>query len=153
VNENFINRVRPDQKATAKLNAYPDWQIPAHVIAVIPTADRSKGTVTVRIALDQKDARILPEMGVRVSFLDDAAQQSPGKPAAGVTLPANAVQGNGTTGTIFVVHDDTVERRAVRLGAGNGDSVVVLSGLTTGERVAVGDFTQLKDGAKIRVEQ
>ena len=62
VNENFINRVRPAQQATARLNAYPDWQIPAHVIAVIPTADRSKGTVTVRIALDQKDARILPEM-------------------------------------------------------------------------------------------
>src|SRR3984885_16282592 len=69
VNENFINRVEPAQKATAKLNAYPDWQIPGHVIAVIPTADRSKGTVTVRIALDQKDPRILPEMGVRVSFL------------------------------------------------------------------------------------
>src|SRR5579863_6585230 len=79
VNENFINRVRPAQQASAKLNAYPDWQIPAHVIAVIPTADRSKGTVTVRIALDQKDARILPEMGVRVSFLADASQAPGGK--------------------------------------------------------------------------
>ena len=73
VNENFINRVQPAQKVTAKLNAYPDWHIPGHVIAVIPTADRSKGTVTVRIALDQKDQRILPEMGVRVSFLADSA--------------------------------------------------------------------------------
>jgi RND family efflux transporter MFP subunit len=163
VNENFINRVRPDQQATARLNAYPDWQIPAHVIAVIPTADRSKGTVTVRIALDQKDARILPEMGVRVSFLADAAQpQDPGtKPAGGVNLPANAVQSSGDgaagagggTGTVFVVHGDTVERRAVRLGAGSSDNATILSGLTAGERVAVGDFTQLKDGAKIRVEQ
>ncbi len=74
VNENFINRVQPAQQASAKLNAYPDWQIPAHVIAVIPTADRSKGTVTVRIALDQKDARILPEMGVRVSFLAEPSK-------------------------------------------------------------------------------
>ena len=154
VNENFINRVRPAQQATARLNAYPDWQIPAHVIAVIPTADRSKGTVTVRIALDQKDARILPEMGVRVAFLDDPGPEPDGKAAAGVTLPGNAVQGSGATGSVYVVaHGDTVERRAVRLGAGSSDSVTVLSGLVAGERVAVGDFNQLKDGAKIRVEQ
>jgi RND family efflux transporter MFP subunit len=153
VNENFINRVRPAQQASAKLNAYPDWQIPAHVIAVIPTADRSKGTVTVRIALDRKDARILPEMGVRVSFLADPAQEPDSKPAGGVTLPSGAVQGSGATGAVFVVHDDTVERRAVRLGAGTSDSITILSGLAAGERVAVGDFTQLKDGAKIRVEQ
>jgi RND family efflux transporter MFP subunit len=153
VNENFINRVRPDQHATAKLNAYPDWQIPAHVIAVIPTADRSKGTVTVRIALDQKDARILPEMGVRVSFLADQSEDHGSKSAGGVTLPSNAVQGSDITGAVFVVHGDTVERRAVRLGAGSGDSVTILSGLTAGERAAVGDFAQLKDGAKIRVEQ
>jgi RND family efflux transporter MFP subunit len=153
VNENFINRVRPDQKASAKLNAYPDWQIPAHVIAVIPTADRSKGTVTVRLALDQKDARILPEMGVRVSFLADPAQDAGGKPASGVSLSSNAVQGSGATGVVFVVHDDTLDRRTVRLGASSGESVTVLSGLAAGERVAVGDFAQLKDGAKIRVEQ
>jgi RND family efflux transporter MFP subunit len=154
VNENFINRVSPGQKATAKLNAYPDWQIPAHVIAVIPTADRSKGTVTVRIALDQKDARILPEMGVRVSFLADAvAEVQGGRPAGGVNLPGNAVQGSGATGVVFVVHGDTVERRAVRLGAGSGDNMTVLSGVTAGERIAVGDFNLLKDGAKIRAEQ
>ena len=153
VNENFINRVRSNQHASARLNAYPDWQIPAHVIAVIPTADRSKGTVTVRIALDQKDARILPEMGVRVSFLDNPAQEPGSKIAAGVTLPVNAVQGSGSTGTVFVAHGDTVEQRAVRLGAGSGGNITVLSGLAAGERVAVGDFAQLKDGAKIRVDQ
>jgi RND family efflux transporter MFP subunit len=158
VNENFINRVRPAQRVSAKLNAYPDWQIPAHVIAVIPTADRSKGTVTVRIALDQKDARILPEMGVRVSFLAAATSDKDpdGKSAAAVTLPNDAVQRTGTTattGTIFVVHENTLERRAVRLGTSGGAGVAVLSGLVAGERVAVGDFTQLKDGARIRVEQ
>jgi RND family efflux transporter MFP subunit len=151
VNENFINRVRPDGRATAKLNAYPDWQIPAHVIAVIPTADRSKGTVTVRLALDQKDGRILPEMGVRVSFLADAGPES-GAKAAGVTLPAKAVQASGSIGSVFVVREDTVERRAVRLGAGSGDAVTVLSGIAPGERVAVGDLDRLRDGAKIRVE-
>ena len=153
VNENFINRVRAAQQASARLNAYPDWQIPAHVIAVIPTADRSKGTVTVRIALDQKDARILPEMGVRVSFLADSPQEPGSKPAAGVNLPGNALQASGDTATVFIVHGDTVERRAVRLGASNGDRVTVLSGLAAGESVAVGDFTRLKDGIKIRIEQ
>ena len=153
VNENFINRVRAAQQASARLNAYPDWQIPAHVIAVIPTADRSKGTVTVRIALDQKDARILPEMGVRVSFLADSPQEPGSKPAAGVNLPSNALQASGDTATVFIVHGDTVERRPVRLGASNGDSATVLSGLAAGENVAVGDFTRLKDGVKIHIEQ
>jgi hypothetical protein len=137
---------------SAKLNAYPDWQIPAHVIAVIPTADRSKGTVSVRIALDKKDERILPEMGVRVAFLDAAPENGGAKPI-GVTLPGNAVQASGATGVIFVVRDSTVERRAVRLGASGSGGVTVLSGLAPGERVAVGDFTRLKDGVKIRIEQ
>jgi HlyD family secretion protein len=148
VNENFINRVQPDQKTTAKLNAYPDWLIPGHVIAIIPTADRSKGTVTVRIAIDQKDPRILPEMGVRVSFLFDSSAGGTSKPIPGVRLPANAVQSSAAIGVVFVVHDSTLERRAVRLGATGGDYVTVLSGLSPGEKVAVGDFAQMKDGAK-----
>ena len=131
VNENFINRVQTNQAVTAKLNAYPDWQIPAHVIAVIPTADRSKGTVLVRIGLDQKDGRILPEMGVRVSFLADAAKDG-GGPVTGVSLPATAVQASGSTGVLFVVRDTTLERRAVRLGTGSGDRVTVISGLAAG---------------------
>jgi RND family efflux transporter MFP subunit len=153
VNENFINKVRADQKVSAKLNAYPDWQIPGHVIAVIPTADRSKGTVTVRIALDQKDSRVLPEMGVRVSFLAEPTEGSDSKPAVGVNVPSSAVQASGETGVVFILRGDIVERRAVRLGASSGDNATVLSGLTAGDRVAMGDFTQLKDGAKVRVEQ
>jgi RND family efflux transporter MFP subunit len=153
VNENFINRVLPDQRVDAKLNAYADWHIPARVIAVIPTADRSKGTVTVRIALEQKDPRILPEMGVRVSFLAAATDDAGGKQSSGVRVPSIAVQSAGTTGAVFVVHGDIVERRAVRLGAADGDSVAVLSGLAPGDRIAIGDFTRLKDGATIRVEK
>lgn len=153
VNENFINRVLPDQKVSAKLNAYPDWQIPAHVIAVIPTADRSKGTVTVRIALDQKDPRILPEMGVRVSFLAGSPTEATTKPVPAVSLPANAVQTTGSVGVVFVAHESTIERRAVKLGASSGEGVTVLSGLSAGERIAIGDFAQMKDGAKIRIEQ
>jgi RND family efflux transporter MFP subunit len=152
VNENFINRVRPAQPVTAKLNAYPDWQIPAHVSALIPTADRSKGTVMVRIAIDDKDSRILPEMGVRVSFLGMEPTQT-GPPTDGaVRLPMAAVQEAGAAGTVFVVHDDTVERRAVRLGVKTATDVTVIAGITAGTRIAVGDFARLRDGAQIRIE-
>jgi RND family efflux transporter MFP subunit len=149
VNENFINRVQTDQKVAAKLNAYPEWQIPAHVIAVIPTADRSKGTVMVRIGIDQKDARILPEMGVRVAFL--AAAPS-GEKVSGVSIPAAAVQVSGSTGVVFVVHDAALERRAVRLGSSDHDTVTVIAGLEAGERVAVADFATLKEDAAVRIE-
>lgn len=155
VNENFINRVTADQKVTARLNAYPDWQIPAHVIAVIPTADRSKGTVTVRIAIDQKDPRILPEMGVRVSFLAPAQAGSSTAPA-GALLPADAVQSadgtDASTGVVWVIREDRVERRAVKLGAKTGNDQTIIAGLTAGERVAVGDFSKLQDGTKIKLE-
>ncbi len=146
----------PAQRVNAKLNAYPDWQIPAHVIAVIPTADRAKGTVTVRIALDNSDPRILPEMGVRVSFLEEAASGPEPRTAAAVSVPSSAVETSGTTGTtgvVYVVHDGRVERRAVRLGANTAAGPSIISGLAPGERVAVGDLSALKDGAPVRVSQ
>ncbi len=122
VSENFINRVRPQQPVTIKLNAYPDWDIPGSVIAMIPTADRAKATVKVRIAIKQKDPRIIPEMGARVAFLSDDEPPAAGtakNPAAGVVIPADAVTTSGTSSVVFVVHGSTVERRAVRLGGKN----------------------------------
>jgi RND family efflux transporter MFP subunit len=76
VNEAYIGRVQPGQPVESVLNAYPDWKIPSHVIAIIPTADRAKATVKVRVGLDLKDGRIVPDMGVRVSFLEDAKPAS-----------------------------------------------------------------------------
>jgi hypothetical protein len=90
-------------------------------------------------------------MGVRVSFLAEASNGG-GQPATGVSAPVTAVQGSGTTGVVFVVRDSTLERRAVRLGASSSDHVTVTSGLAAGERIAVGDFKEMKDGAKIRIE-
>jgi RND family efflux transporter MFP subunit len=155
VSENFINRVRPKQAATITLNAYPDWQIPAEVIAVIPTADRSKATVKVRIAFKQKDARIVPEMGARVSFLDEAPQAHAGaaSPAPVVMVPAEAVQANGDAGTVFIVSGDVVEHRAVRIGARDGNTQTILSGLQPGAILAIGDFSKLSDGARVRIVQ
>jgi len=155
VNENFIGRVHAGQAATLKLNAYPDWQIPGSVITVIPTADRSKATLKVRVAIKQKDPRILPEMGLRVAFLADApVAAAPGAaPPAGVTVPADAVQGaSGETGTVFVLHDDRLERRQVRLGQRSGDSQTVLAGLSAGDRVAVGDLSKLSEETRFKVE-
>ena len=157
VNENFINRVQPAQAATARLNAYPDWQIPAHVIAVIPTADRSKGTVTVRIALDVKDPRILPEMGVRVAFLDTAPAAAPAGGGAatsppGTVVPTAAVVRAGSTGTAYVVvHGERLEQRSLHLGQDHGPDTEVLAGLSAGEQVVVGDLSKLHDGAAVRV--
>jgi RND family efflux transporter MFP subunit len=155
VSENFINRVRPNQPATVKLNAYPDWDIPAHVIAVIPTADRSKATVKVRVGFKEGDPRILPDMGARVSFLAEAEKQD-GKSApvavSAVVIPPDAVQANGDTGTVYVINgNDTVERRVVRLGARTSDGQLVLSGLPGGTRIAASNLAALSDGAKIHV--
>jgi RND family efflux transporter MFP subunit len=161
VNENFINRVKDAMPARVRLNAYPDWDIPAYVIAVIPTADRSKATVKVRVGFKERDARILPEMGARVAFLAEAPAATEGaKPAAtGVVLPAAAIDAgsNGAdTGVVWLIHGDTVERRAVKLGgtvrnAEGGDGRIVQSGLANGDRVAVGDFSKLADGTQIRI--
>lgn len=151
VNENFINRVTPQQPVAIKLNAYPDWEIPGAVIAAIPTADRSKATVKVRIAIKQKDARIIPEMGARVSFLAEKTAQSGGEAAAGTLVPADAVLDAGGTPVVYLVHEDHVERRAVKLGAKIDAGQVVLAGVSPGNTVAVGDLAPLKDGAHIKV--
>jgi RND family efflux transporter MFP subunit len=154
VSENFISRVHAGQRAVIKLNAYPDWEIPAHVIAVIPTADQSKATVKVRVAFEQRDSRVLPQMGARVSFLEDRKSASAATPQTpGVVVPPEAVQGTGDIGTVFVIDGDHVERRAVRLGARGADGQTILSGLQVGLRVAVGDLANLTDGARVHIEQ
>ena len=154
VNESFINRVKPGQPARARLNAYTDWEIPAEVIAIIPTADRAKATVKVRIGFKQKDARVLPDMGVRVSFLSDAPSETAedGGARPGVTVPAAAVQVEGDQGVLFVIRDAQLERRAVRLGARTDELQTIVAGLSAGERVAIGDLAAMSDGLKVRVE-
>ncbi len=155
VSENFINRVHSDQPMTARLNAYPDWSIPAHVIAIIPTADRAKATVKVRVGFEARDERILPEMGVRVAFLDSETRDAPatgsGVGRRPVIVPTSAVQANDDTGVVYVLNGDRVERRSVRLGARTATGQIVLSGLATGAQLVTGDFDKLADGAKVRV--
>ena len=155
VSESFINRVHPGQRVTAKLNAYPDWEIPAHVIAIIPTADRAKATVKVRIGFEAADPRVLPEMGVRVAFLEgEPASSAPAQTTStqrALVVPMAAIQSQGDVGIVYVVNDGAVERRSVKLGTKVADGQVVLSGLSSGARLAVGDLSRLADGAKVRI--
>jgi RND family efflux transporter MFP subunit len=148
VNESYINRVTPGQPVEAVLNAYPDWKIPGEVIAIIPTADRSKATVKVRIAIKQKDSRIVPDMGARVGFLDKTPAATP-KAAAGVLVPAPAIQTDGGRSVVFVVNGGKVERRSVTLGPETAGHRQVLSGIRDGERVVLAAPPSLKDGQSV----
>jgi RND family efflux transporter MFP subunit len=153
VNEAYINRVKDRQKVEATLDAYPDWQIPAHVITTIPSADRQKATVKVRIGFEHLDPRMLPDMGVKVSFLADAPAMGQAAPAPRVVVPKGAVRSSGGKSVVFVLKDDRVERRAVGVGLENGDLVELVSGVSAGERVVVDGPPTLKDGDKVRVQQ
>jgi len=153
VNESYINRVAPGQPVEATLNAYPDWKIPGEVIAIIPTADRSKATVKVRIAIKARDPRIVPDMGVRVGFLESKAPgEAPAPRAAGVLVPADAVKPEGADGVVFVVTDGKkVERRRVTLGPDLAGQRRVVSGLREGERVVLAPPPGLADGQAVRL--
>jgi RND family efflux transporter MFP subunit len=146
VNENYINRVIPEQRVEAILDAYPDWRISSKVIAIIPTADRQKGTVKVRIGFDHLDPRILPDMGVKVSF--QSTEQQTARAAA--TVPADAIQTDADKSTVWVAHDGKVERRAIKTGKRMDDNVAVLAGLSAGETVVLHAPAGLKDGDEVR---
>ncbi len=149
VNEAYINRVKPRQPVQAVLDAYPDWKIPAAVIAIIPTADRSKATVKVRIALEQKDPRIVPDMGVRVAFLDDQPGGNPAQSLRGVLVPANAVVQRDGASVVFVVEDKRARLRPVTAGERYGDMRLVEDGLKSGEHVVIDPPAGLGDGMRI----
>jgi RND family efflux transporter MFP subunit len=156
VNESYINRVRPAQRVSAVLDAYPDWQIPGHVITMVPTADRQKATVLVRIAFEALDPRILPDMGIKVTFLreEDEAAAPTAQPAR--LVPKAAVRADTTGSFVFVVagapgggDDVVVERRAVTVGGADGDRVEVLGALRAGDRVVVSPPPGLAAGATV----
>lgn len=146
VNEAFIHRVRSGQAVEATLDAYPDAPLAAHVINVVPTADRQKATIKVRIGLDHLEPRILPDMGVKVTFLDDL----PAGPKPVAFVPPAAVVGEGSAArAVWVVQSGKLERRAVKVGTAPGDDVPVLEGLKPGETVVLHPEATLKDGAAV----
>ena len=151
VNESYIARVKPGQPVTAVLDAYPDWQVPAKVRTVIPTADRQKATVKVRAAFDRLDPRILPDMGVKVTFLGEERSVPAG--AARTLVPKTAVIEEGGTAAVFVHREGRLERRAVRLGEVRGNEREVLAGLSDGEQIVTTGIKDLRDGQAARVKR
>jgi RND family efflux transporter MFP subunit len=153
VNESYISRVSPGQDADAVLDAYPDWHIPARVITLVPTADRQKATVLVRLAFKKLDPRILPDMAIKVTFLrdgDDGTATDGRQPVP--LVPRPAIKTIGTDNFAFVVRGDAVERRAIRVGGTDGDRVEVLAGLQPGDRVVLSPPPTLSDRSKVIVQ-
>jgi RND family efflux transporter MFP subunit len=153
VGEAFIGRVQPKMPVEATLNAYPDWKIPAEVIAIIPTADRGKATVKVRVALLQKDPRIVPDMGVRVSFLEKAAATEANAPKPGVLVPAAAIATRDGKPVAFVVAGDHVSQRTLTLGRSLADDREVTAGLANGDTVVLNPSDKLADAARVTVNK
>lgn len=150
VSEAYIQRVRPEQAVQATLEAYPDWKIPARVIAIIPTADRQKATVKVRIAFQELDPRILPDMGVKVAFMSGESTASQGTPQQqGIRVPASAVRTQGGERIMFVVKDNIAHRRVVQLGGNFGSEMYVTEGINPGEDYVVEMPIDLEDGAPV----
>jgi len=152
VNENYIARVRPGQDVTAVLDAYPDWQIPCRVHMIIPTADRQKATVKVRIKFKKLDPRILPDMGVKVTFMGEEPKDAAAV-APAIAIPQNALRDDGGQKIVYLVKDDRVERRAVKVGVNRGSETEILAGLTAGDTIVVNGPADLHDGETIAVKK
>ncbi len=153
VSEAYIGQVKPDMQVEAVLSAYPDWKIPAHVIAIVPSADRGKATVKVRVGLEQKDARIVPDMGARVSFLGPKAPLATQAPE-GVLVPAAAVVQRDGHSVVFVVDAGKALQRAVTPAAQNIGAMKLLpDAVKAGDRVVLSAPKTLRDGANVTVEE
>ena len=155
VAEAYIGQVQANMPAEAVLDAYPDWRIPAHVIAIVPAADRGKGTVKVRVALEQKDARLVPDIGVRVSFLAKKNDATPAQAQAarGALVPAAAVVQRDGHPAVFVVVDGKAMLHAVTPATPDvGTMKSIPAGIAAGDRVVLAPPSSLQDGAAVTSE-
>ena len=165
VSESYIAKVRNDQGVNAVLDAYPDWTIPAKVRTVIPTADRQKATVKVRISFTAADhvqlfdpaadPRILPDMGVKVTFLEDTdrSKKKEDKSAAVALVPQKAVRQDNSSKYVLLVKDGVLERRAVTVGSERGSDIEILAGLQPEQTIVVGGPDSLRDGQSVQIKQ
>jgi len=151
VNESFIHRVTDNMKTEAILDAYQDWNIPSHVISIVPTADRAKATVKVRIGFDKLDPRILPDMGVKVRFLDSVAPATAAT-AGGIELPSSAIFTDADHKYVWRITDTRIERVAVNVGNERNGRVTILAGIQSGDRIVNNPVTTLQDGMKIKIK-
>jgi len=154
VNEAYIARVKDRQKVTAILDAYPNWEIPSHVRTVIPTADRQKATVKVRISFDKLDPRILPDMGIKVTFLsDEPVKKVADASVIAALLPNEALHDDNGKKIVFLVKNDKLERRAVSVGSAQGAETEILSGIVAGDAVVVKGPANMQDGQAVQIKK
>jgi HlyD family secretion protein len=155
VNESYIARVKDGQKVTAILDAYPNWEIPSHVRTVIPTADRQKATVKVRISFDKLDPRILPDMGIKVTFLSDepVKKRDTKAPVVAALLATDALHDENGKKIVFLVKNDRLERRAVAIGNTQGSQTEILSGLVAGDAVVEKGPANMQDGQAVQIKK
>jgi RND family efflux transporter MFP subunit len=152
VNESYISRVQPGQPVTAILDAYPDWEIPSRVRTIIPSADRQKATVKVRVSFLKLDPRILPDMGIKVTFLGAEQKKQPGAEAA-ILIPQSAVHDENGKKIVFLVKDDKTERRAVTLGGNRGSDTEVLAGVAVGDTLVIKGPGNLRDAQSVEIKK
>lgn len=153
VNEAYIARVQPGQPVTAVLDAYPDWEIPSRVRTIIPSADRQKATVKVRISFIKLDPRILPDMGIKVTFLGAETSKKTGAEPSAALVPQSAVRDDAGKKIVFIIKSGHVERRAVTLGGNRGNDAEVIGGLTVGDTVVVNGPPNLRDGQTVAIKK
>jgi len=157
VNEAYISKVKEGQHVEAKLDAYPDDKdkYAAHVRTVIPSADRQKATVKVRITINRLDDKVLPDMGVKVAFLEDEApkKKDPNAIVAKAVIPQSAVRKEGNSDYVLIVKNDVLERRGVTLGNSRGTDVDVIAGVNPGDTLVVKGPETLKDGQGVEIKQ
>ena len=151
VNESYINRVQPGQPAITNLNAYPEWDINSEVIAIIPTADRNKATVKVRIGLLEKDQRVLPDMGAKVSFLKE---QSNTKSVVleGVIVPSTSVMKEGVSSFVFLIKNGIIVKTKVQVESTSANYARIINGIKNGDSVVVNSNNGLQDGQEVVIK-
>jgi RND family efflux transporter MFP subunit len=153
VNEAYIARVKAGQPVTAVLDAYPDWEIPARVRTIIPSADRQKATVKVRISFIKLDPRILPDMGIKVTFLGDEQPRQIASARPALLIPQGAVRDENGKKIVMVVKGSRAERRAVTLGTSHGTDAEIVAGLAVGDQVIVRGPENLRDGQAVELKK
>ena len=151
VNESYINRVQPGQPAITNLNAYPNWDISSEVIAIIPTADRNKATVKVRIGLLEKDARVLPDMGAKVSFLKDQIIEAPEK-LEGVMIPSSSLIKEGNLSYVFVIRNGLITKTKVTVGSLSSNFSRISNGIEVGDNVVTDPNNELQNGQEVLIK-
>ena len=151
VNESYINRVQPGQPAITNLNAYPNWDISSEVIAIIPTADRNKATVKVRIGLLEKDERVLPDMGAKVSFLKEQVTEAP-EEIDGVMIPSSAIIKEDNLSYVFVIKNGSIIKTKIAIGSSSSNFSRLIDGVEVGDNVVTDPNNELQNGQEVLIK-